>query len=523
MISLLIVDDESAARNGMLRHIDWKALGVDMIQAAASGPEAIGICENFLPDIVLSDIRMRGMNGVEMCRILRERYPACRIIFISGYSDKEYLKAAIEIGATDYVEKPVDKEVLRRAVQKAVSSILEERRSRKDPAAPPEGKAYIKRETFFLLLRGGEQEGELRQIALESGLFPKVYSCLRACVLYLSENAVNLTKFREAFYEAAGLEKFSKEDCALYCEFWDNRRLVFLIGGDWGLIEDAGQLMRSLIGACSRQIDGIRVFLGAGEVVHLLSEIQHSYQTAHEAEKTVFYRGWSGFALHGRRPFPLDLQEGITEEFRQKLQRGREGEIEGLLKETASSLQKSEAVQCPLLQSFYYGLLTEIWKEYLRRFPEQRETLGKRSEEDTSRLGALDTLDAINDFLLSRVREMLEESQKDESNHPVILRVTRLIWQEYGKSDLSVKQLADSVYLTPTYLSGLFKRKTGKTISEYITSVRMEKAKELLRDPQFKLYHVSEQVGYEDPGYFAKIFKKQTGMTPSEYRENNLI
>ncbi len=523
MIRLLIVDDESAARNGMLRHMDWKALGVDMVQAAASGPEGIGICENFQPDIVLSDIRMRGMNGVEMCKILRERYPACRIIFISGYSDKEYLKAAIEIGATDYVEKPVDKEELRRAVQKAMRFILEERRTQKNWPAPAESKAYIKREAFFLLLRGGESDEELRQIALESGLFRKVYSYIRVCVAYLSENAVNLTKFREAFYEEARLAWLPQEDCALHCEFWDNRRLVFIMGGEWELIEDAGRLMRGLISACSRQIDGIRLFLAVGEPVHLFSEIQRSYQTAHEAEKTVFHLGWGKFSLHSRKPFPIDLQEGITEEFRRKLQGGNEKEIEQFLEETAASLRKSEAVQCPLLQSFYYRLLTEIWGEYLRRFPEQKEKLGKRSDEDTSRLGALDTLDAIDEFLLSRIREMLEESRKDESNHPVILRVTRLIWQEYGRSDLSVKQLADSVYLTPTYLSALFKRKTGKTIGEYITSVRMEKAKELLRDPQFKLYHVSEQVGYEDPGYFAKIFKKQTGATPSEYREKNLI
>ena len=103
MIKLLIVDDERTIRNGLMRHMDWESLGIDMVQSAESAQEALSVCEMFRPNIVLSDIRMRGMGGIEMCTQIHEKYPECQIIFISGYSDKEYLKAAISLGAVDYI------------------------------------------------------------------------------------------------------------------------------------------------------------------------------------------------------------------------------------------------------------------------------------------------------------------------------------------------------------------------------------------------------------------------------------
>ena len=99
------------------------------------------------------------------------------------------------------------------------------------------------------------------------------------------------------------------------------------------------------------------------------------------------------------------------------------------------------------------------------------------------------------------------------------MQVLRYIHRHYSDENLSVKKLAEQVFLTPTYLSNLFKQEVGKTIGQYITEVRIERSKELLRDKRFKLYHVAQQVGYSDSNYYAKAFKKQTGCTPSEYRE----
>ncbi len=123
MIRALIVEDETTIRSGLVRHLKWAELGVDEVRAAESAEEAFSILENYRPDLVLSDIRMPGMDGIQMATAIRERFPDTQIAFITGYTDKEYLQAAISIGVVGYVEKPVSLEELTKIVRKAVHYI----------------------------------------------------------------------------------------------------------------------------------------------------------------------------------------------------------------------------------------------------------------------------------------------------------------------------------------------------------------------------------------------------------------
>lgn len=121
-MKLMVVEDEKVIRNGLLKHVPWQKLGVWEVQAAENGEKALELAETFHPDIVLSDIRMPGMSGIELCRTLREKYPEIEIIFSTGYADKEYLKAAIDLHAVGYVEKPVNANLLAENVKEAVNA-----------------------------------------------------------------------------------------------------------------------------------------------------------------------------------------------------------------------------------------------------------------------------------------------------------------------------------------------------------------------------------------------------------------
>lgn len=131
MIKLLLVDDEPVTRNGLMKHVPWNELGVDTVKDARDGIEAFEIAERFHPDIIVSDIRMPGLEGIKFCEMIREKYPDCKIIFISGYSNKRYLKAAIEINALSYVEKPININEMKEAVRKAVVLCLENEKKRR--------------------------------------------------------------------------------------------------------------------------------------------------------------------------------------------------------------------------------------------------------------------------------------------------------------------------------------------------------------------------------------------------------
>lgn len=122
MYKALLVDDESTVRNGLMRHLNWTALGIETVQTAASGEEGLKLSLSFQPDIVVSDIRMYELDGVDLCRQIRRDNPDCQIIFLSGFADKPYLKAAIELSAVSFVEKPVDPAELERALAKAVAA-----------------------------------------------------------------------------------------------------------------------------------------------------------------------------------------------------------------------------------------------------------------------------------------------------------------------------------------------------------------------------------------------------------------
>ena len=262
-MKLLVVEDEKIIMNGIVKHVPWEELGITELRAASNADEALKINSDFHADIVLTDIRMPGMDGLTMCRRMREDNADLQIILLTGFSDVNYLKGAIDVGVISFLEKPVNREELRKAILKAVRRVRRERR-----LADPE--------------------------------------------------------LREA----------------------------------------------------------VRV----------------------------------------------------------------------IRKEQAES-------------------------------------------------------------------EPTEESARESGT---IQLVKKFIEENYMNSGLQISEVAEHVYLTPTYLSSLFKKKTGMTIGQYITECRVERAKQLLRDPRYKFYDIAEKVGYNDENYFARTFRKKTGMTPSEYRETQV-
>ena len=266
MIRMLVVEDEQVIRNGLLRHVPWKELGVDEVRGAANAGEALGLLSSYPVDIISSDIRMPGMNGVELCAKVRESLPDVEIIFLTGYSDKDYLRAAINLHAVRYVEKPILMDEYSRAVREAIRNVEKNRVHRKV----------------------------------------------------------------------------------------------------------------------------------TGEV---------------KAEENV----------------PVQTVE--------------------------------------------------------------RAALLWQGEE-----GASYTIRKASDYIVSH----------------------------YGDRDLSIKVISEYVGLSPTYLSSLFKKETGTTVGQFLLDVRMDRAKQLMKDPQRKLYEIAQLVGYEDEGYFTRVFKRACGVTPSEYRRKQV-
>lgn len=522
MIKLLIVDDERTIRNGLARHMDWEKLGIGMVESAGSAEEAFAQCEKIRPDILLSDIRMRGMGGVEMCTQIHAQYPECQIIFVSGYADKEYLKAAISLGAVDYIEKPVRPELLAAAVKKALAACEEQQRKAEADETVAESRGMVGKIVLRALAHSDYPENFEKCLKI-SGLFPRAYETYRFCLLR-AESPVANTGAAEKELRAYLAQLAPAGGGVQYGAFIDDRDFLILLCGSAADTGDGCALLEGLRrGISALSVDGCRFFLACGPAVHDRMALHRSYDAARGGLRELFFKGWGQYAAQTEtRPVaPVSFDKALIHAFAAALSRQDGAEIDRVLEEIRQRLSAQTDANPEQIRNVYYSLV------YLMNTENDRRILPEGGESGAalggiSRMQALETIDALGGFVRDCAHELTGLWQADDENCPAVWQVIRIMRSNYGDKNLSVKSLAESVYLTPTYLSGLFKKRTGKTIGQYLTEIRIEYSMKLLIHKQLKLYHIAELVGYEDPNYFAKIFKRHVGMTPSEYRERQL-
>lgn len=510
MVRLLIVEDEGVIRNGIERHIPWKKLGVQEIRTAENAERGLEICKEYRPNIIISDINMPGMNGIELCKRLKELRPDSQIIFISGYSDKEYLMSAISLGALGYVEKPIAIDKLSEIVEQAVANIHKQ-------AKHNESKLHqllqMDADDIFRnreVLAFYDREVEQYQDGMRLGVV----------ILKWKELETDIADIAQLFRQKVQDEKNGRWH--LMSDVIDRNQMLFLVYGneinslvtkelsDW-----VPGLLRECIGSAGKW------FVGVGDTADDITKLGNSFETAKSAMTALFYKGYNTSAVsqEAAKKYTPD-PELESEEMFYRYVREKNGTkaIEYLISRRDRLIEGRRRFGRHI-RNDYMNYCQIIRKNSNIINANEREEEIK----DERTLDEIETIYELYDSLVGKVKQMLAEGNGDQKNVFVVQKVMQFIEDNISNRDLSIKLLADEVFLTPTYLSGLFKKNTGMTIGQYLTDVRVRKAKELLGDPQYKLYHVAELVGYEDANYFAKIFKKNTGMLPSEYRNKNMV
>lgn len=491
-MNIIIVEDESIIRNGLVKHISWESLGITEIKTAANTQEALDICRNYVPDILVSDISMPGENGIVLCQKLREFFPEIEIIFLTGYADKEYLKAAIDLHAVRYVEKPVNRRDISEAVQEAVSRCR---------------RAMEQKEAF------------LHSCLLDSASYPICTigkEIFRVGILHFGRKG-SLAEVKQKLMEGLGFW-IRKNKMGILAEISDSTTVSFLLSGEKviPLEQDERQEFIQIIKQTFAREPGW--FLAIGIQVEATENITNSWQSALEVGKSLAYMGWNCVV------FPEDLQgdhkfepdRAMIERFAEAVL-GKKEEISiELLDNFMHELEKKQIFLSGDVRHTYYSL------NHIIKGAEQALHLTDNMQEDdeeTDFFEQAETFAEMNQYLQKRLISLFEDGESQKSAYAV-KKVMDYIWDNYGDSSLSIKTLADHVYLTSTYLSNVFKKSTGITIGQYLVDVRIDKAKRLMKEPKLKFYEVASMVGYKDANYFAKIFKKKTNMTPSEYKES---
>ncbi len=522
-MKLLIADDELLTREGLASSIDWESLGIHQIFQADDGIRALHIAKLQEPDIILSDVRMPRMNGIEMVEKLSAILPDTSIIFMSGYSDKEYLKAAIKLKAIDYVEKPLNPEEVKATVLEAINRRQQVLRSRQN-----EDLLSLETASNLALLltkpyKDNSDKIEALTEALSFQLTPESTFVTYIVKLRTEEPISVLIKdVRDKLN--VFLKNFHM--CSLYIRMHSVHHVFHIIGRETA----PSATTLSTIGMFFKeQFEPFGFYvMSQGDVVRGITKAYQSYASAVVALQSSFFFP-SGSLLTNEDvshyTFTFDGAAGMEDDAGAFADALEEKDLESCLTFLDSLYQrygKNYRLLPNQIKDVYYKLFNTL------NDCRQKWKLSEDSADVDSRESIIEylencfTYEELHQSLISRTRLLFQQLDSYVPEDNTIFMIKDYIAKNYGSDLLSIKEISDHVKLSASYVCTYFKTQTGQTLNQYLTEYRMEKAMRLLEDVRYQIADISAKVGYSNGNYFSKSFKKFTGLTPSKYREKML-
>lgn len=530
MYKLYIVDDETRVRKGLQRHFDWAKFNIEVVGEASNGEQAFEILRQQPVDILVTDVKMPKMDGIELAFRLRELYPEIKIIFISGHDDLDFLKSSLKLGAIDYILKSINLNELEETICRVVGMIDTERQKTK-LLRQMENKVRqsmpLLRDKFLVQLLRDPNENESRLNERLDFLGLHLQEGSGFCIMVISvENYYEVFSGKQerdrqlvSFAILNIFQELLERHFAGYCfEMRQGEYSAILMLREEGVFETELLALVAEVRELLIQHLNIYVTVGVSQVTDTLAEINVCYNEAIKAIRNKTYLGTeTTVAIEGSRRQAENFR--LAAKFKKLIEQVALGDTEvliSLLQETFQAVEmQDEAIQWDLCFSLIFFAIPEL-EEYRDSVDEEFASPRLVCE----RLLCLKTTERMH-RLVEQFYIAYSEAARKKRNNPfsaVISQIKNCIHARFAEN-LTVSTIAGEVYLTPTYICLLFKQETGMTINDYLTEVRIKKAKEFLQEPQMKLYDICFAVGYTSPSYFSRLFKKHTGYTPSEYRD----
>lgn len=491
MLKAVVFDDEFIVLKGLRELIDWTSHGIELAGTATDGLSALEMFKALRPDIVMTDIRMPGMDGLELIERIRAEAPETMCIVFSGYNEFDYVKRAINLGVIDYLEKPINIAKIQEGIQKAVDRIGEMNEVSELKTKWRQG--LLEKATLELLLRGAEALPEWEaQFGPDAGLATgiTVLACAEEGFVPAERDGLRAVQIRQ------GTEKLVA---------------LFHLGGLGGAEAAEGW---------EEELAGWRgAAIGSGRTYASLGDAPYSYKEALRALRYGRYlegTGWIRFEDLGQTS---GIDPALSEAEEELLFDMRLGDKDAVLRKLDVVTERfrrqklePDVAEVELLRLLLQGL--EVAKETGGNPAELTESVyGARSE-----LRGMETQSEMAEWMRRRMAQVMDwiVGVRQTSKHAAIEKAVAYIEAHYGR-DLTQQEVADYVQMNPTYFSLLFKEQMGISYIKHLTKVRMEKAKALLAEG-LPIQDISEKVGYYHARHFSEVFKKTTGMTPGQYR-----
>lgn len=530
MFNMMIVDDEERARVGIRTLIDWQAHGIAIIAEARDGLEALDILSTHPVDIMLTDIRMPQMDGLELIARVTENYPHIKSVIMSGYDDFSYAQKAITAGASDYLLKPSR----RQEILTTVLNLSEQIQSEKHQIKSLEHLRQGFRESLPLL-----KEKTLSQLIFtESPSYPRLLANLKmnnlvfpyllyGVILLRIDNFQHLhQKYQHEETELLkyGLKNICEESLpeSILCIAFEHQDDIVLILNTDELLD------HEEISGCIRIVqENIANYLkftvsaGIGSIDKDIQHLRHSFLEASQALNTRNYTGTgkivefsgefddessqSSYPLHEEQEVLKAVRNGSAEEITEKL---------ALFNE---ALQPETVSRDQVIKSSF-ALFFALYKLCIENNVNVNKVFGQNLTELIHILSR-SSLDNIFQSLLETALVVSDHLTSKKNSNKLLESAKCYIEQNYMK-DINREIVAREIYITPGYLSLLFKQQLKVSFTDYLHKVRIEQACLLFKDPGMRIEDIALQSGYNDTKYFYQVFKKYKGITPNQFRSN---
>lgn len=528
MISVLIVDDEPSNLYGLARNIDWEALGYEppaLFESAQESLEALGRASF---DVLISDVAMPGMNGIELVERAKRLNPHLQVLMISGYSEFEFVQDAIHVGAQAYVLKPLKPDEVSSRLTAFRTTIEKMRRVIEQTSELEKkvtGSVKLVKERFVSdLIADMPPTDELIASWIELLELPDIGRGIQTIVFGLDSFGSAGREAKERMLLGNGfkqtVEVALSDMESVYVAQTSPEELVALQLNPTG--EERARLEKQLVFVQSMMRDrfGAQVTIGCSRLTDrwedcalVYKEIKFAMAKARLVEDGQIVRYDSGDASEFN---DYRLREELMPNIARLMEEGDAAKVGSYMNRILDALLSQEPVSFSYVQAFGMSFLSELISALKWNNAQEGDTniLMWRRMLDCGNTGQ------IAELLVEYVDRYMQVEKKDRlhQQHHLIRSVAEFI-EERLQENWTVKQLAEQFDLNASYLSVLFKREMGKTISEFVQATRIQRAIRLLQDPGIKIYEVADRVGIQTSAYFTFLFKKLVGCTPQEYRD----
>lgn len=492
-INIMIVEDEAPARKMVSHAVRNKYAAQANIYEASNGLDALSAAAAFKPDILLTDIKMPKMLGTELAHKLLEMFPGCKIIFLSGYSDKNFLKTAIKLQVVDYLEKPLDFDELLSAVDKAVCLIESGTHEKNRLAFDGLLECLFKNLSVPEEFKGQEILKELSHSTVTVSIISPCGEYRTPVLDIIFSAAERLSLKLLVRQKSTGVieilfisrkNDFNLRVKELFEEFFSKA--------------EPGEKFKCTAGGCEYGIPGVHI----------------SYENAVCALDKAFFRPLNTLVYYTNTPEPEYSFDDVSDKIYNALSENKIDEAKRISEELYRALQQNSSMLSASAKKIYYNLFKTIQTFYRNYFIYSE----NNTFSDISTIFEASSLSELHKHMCSLI-ENIKLTDSDSDVNRTVQNAILCIEQNYRDPALSIDDIVKFCHVNVNYLCKTFKNTIGDTINHYVNRLRVSKAEDMLAKTDLTIAEISRQCGFNDVKYFCKVFKKYTDTTPTGFRK----